>query len=348
MATVSDETVSVPPSLASNNISPSQQSSRLNGATFIAIPTASEVIDKFRVSQMRVGKISEVIGGRLKINYENIPGEHFWVHHASELIHPVSWSHVTGHEIEATQEYHNDVVKLIETNSYSASIATPDLFRKIPKISPDDDQFQEGQKLEAVDPLDMSRICPATIGKVLKNGYFMLSIDGSLAEDGSDWFCYHSSSRLIFPINFCEINKIPLSPPLDYQGEFEWGKYLRETNSVYAPREVFQIIKEKTTNPFSIGMKIEAVDMMAPHLVCVATIAQVADSLIRVHFDGWSDDFEQWIDCQSTNIYPIGWCELVGYKLEPPKQPEQENTETTKRSSKKSNNRKSNKRKRLT
>ena len=31
-----------------------------------------EVIDKFRVSNMRVGKISEVIGGRLRINYENV------------------------------------------------------------------------------------------------------------------------------------------------------------------------------------------------------------------------------------------------------------------------------------
>ncbi len=31
-----------------------------------------EVIDKFRVSQMHVGKISEVIGGRLRINYEDV------------------------------------------------------------------------------------------------------------------------------------------------------------------------------------------------------------------------------------------------------------------------------------
>lgn len=31
-----------------------------------------EVIDKFRVSNMRVGKISEAIGGRLRINYENV------------------------------------------------------------------------------------------------------------------------------------------------------------------------------------------------------------------------------------------------------------------------------------
>ena len=30
-----------------------------------------------------------------------------------------------------------------------------------------DEEFKEGQKLEAVDPLEMSRICPATIGKVI-------------------------------------------------------------------------------------------------------------------------------------------------------------------------------------
>lgn len=37
---------------------------------------------------------------------------------------------------------------------------------QIPTILSEDEQFKEGQKLEAVDPLEMSRICPATIGKV--------------------------------------------------------------------------------------------------------------------------------------------------------------------------------------
>lgn len=134
---------------------------------------------------------------------------------------------------------------------------------QIPSTDSENEQFKEGQKLEAVDPLEMSRICPATVGKVrsvwtrnfssrtkffsdlkvLKNGYFMLSIDGPNSDDGSDCFCYHSSSRLIFPINFAKLNHIPLSPPYGYQGEFEWEKYLRETNSVYAPREIFQVFK---------------------------------------------------------------------------------------------------------
>ncbi|CAF1214810.1 unnamed protein product [Adineta ricciae] len=309
--------------------------------------TLVELIDKFQVSRMRVGKISDIIGGRLRINYENGGGEHFWVHHTSDLIHPAGWCHVTGHDLEATDEYKSEAARISQTKSYPTNIATPDLFRQVPMITSEDEQFKEGQKLEAVDPLEMSRICVATVGKVLKNGYFMLSVDGSSTEDGSDWFCYHSSSRVIFPVNHCKINNIPLSPPLGYEGEFEWERYLTETKSDPVPRELFQIVKENTTNPFSIGMKIEAVDMMAPHLVCVATVANVASNLIRVRFDGWSADFEQWIDCQSTNIYPVGWCELVGYKLEPPKESEQENTESTKKSSKKPMGRKSNKRKRL-
>lgn len=41
MATIPDETVSVPPSVPTNNTSPPQQTSRINGATIISIPTAS-------------------------------------------------------------------------------------------------------------------------------------------------------------------------------------------------------------------------------------------------------------------------------------------------------------------
>lgn len=41
----------------------------------------------------------------------------------------------------------------------------------------------------------------------------MIGIDGSEAADGSDWFCYHSTSPSIFPAGFCEINSIELTPP---------------------------------------------------------------------------------------------------------------------------------------
>ena len=100
--------------------------------------------------------------------------------------------------------------------------------------------------------------------------------------------------------------------------DFEWQKYLKETNSQFVPAEFFDK-GVKANNMFEVGMKLESVDLMEPKIVCVATVVAVASHLIRIHFDGWDNSYDQWIDCQSCDIYPIGWCELVGYTLTPPR-----------------------------
>ena len=38
-----------------------------------------------------------------------------------------------------------------------------------------------------------------------------------------------------------------------------------------------------------------------------------------MHFDGWEEDYDQWMDCESVDMYPVGWCELVGHRLEGPR-----------------------------
>ena len=65
-------------------------------------------------------------------------------------------------------------------------------------------------------------------------------------------------------------------------------------------------------------MHVEATDIMDPRLVCVATVARVVGRLLKVHFDGWDDEYDQWLDCCSPDIYPVGWCQLVSHKLEGP------------------------------
>lgn len=69
---------------------------------------------------------------------------------------------------------------------------------------------------------------------------------------------------------------------------------------------------------FTSGMKLEAVDLMEPRLVCVATVRRCVGRLLLLHFDGWEPEFDQWVDCQSPEIYPVGWCEITGYQLQPP------------------------------
>lgn len=66
-------------------------------------------------------------------------------------------------------------------------------------------------------------------------------------------------------------------------------------------------------------MHLEATDIMDPRLVCVATISRVVGRLLRVHFDGWEVEYDQWLDCSSPDLYPVGWCQLVSHKLEGPR-----------------------------
>lgn len=65
-------------------------------------------------------------------------------------------------------------------------------------------------------------------------------------------------------------------------------------------------------------MKLECADLMDPRLVCVATISKVVGRLLKIHFDGWEEEYDQWLDCESPDIYPVGWCVSVGHKLEGP------------------------------
>ena len=51
----------------------------------------------------------------------------------------------------------------------------------------------------------------------------------------------------------------------------------------------------------------------------MATVQDVVGRLLRLRFDGWAESFDQWVDIESPDIYPVGWCELINYNLERPK-----------------------------
>jgi hypothetical protein len=99
--------------------------------------------------------------------------------------------------------------------------------------------FVAGMKLEAVDPLNLSAICVATVAELLNDGYLMIKIDGLVNDDGTDKFCYHRTSSSIFPAGFCQKNNIPLQAPYSYKGDFDWETYLKETMSQFAPANLF-------------------------------------------------------------------------------------------------------------
>ncbi|XP_037611426.1 lethal(3)malignant brain tumor-like protein 2 isoform X2 [Sebastes umbrosus] len=278
-----------------------------------------EVVDPKHVSRTRLATVDTIIGGRLRLVYEDQSDapdntiSDFWCHMWSPLLHPVSWSCKVGHAMKAPANGVEAAAGGWKGNYDNSSL----LFKKPRFVYMDGGFFEEGMKLEAIDPLNLGTICVATVHKVLLDGYLMVGIDGTISNKGSDWFCYHASSHAILPVDFCKKNNIPLTVPQGYDPQtFTWDKYLEKTKAKAAQLRLFNT--DYPGHGFSPNMKLEAVDLMEPRLVCVATVKRHVGRLLLIHFDGWEDEFDQWIDHQSPDIYPVGWCDLMGYQLQPP------------------------------
>lgn len=75
---------------------------------------------------------------------------------------------------------------------------------------------------------------------------------------------------------------------------------------------------KRTVGGFKVGMKLEAKDRLHPTLVCVATITDIKDEQLLIHFDGWSVDYDYWCKPDSTDLHPKGWCSSHRVELQAP------------------------------
>ncbi|CAI6359714.1 unnamed protein product [Macrosiphum euphorbiae] len=182
--------------------------------------------------------------------------------------------------------------------------------------------FKVGQRLEGIDPEHEALFCVMTVVEVV--GYrIKLHFDGY--QDIYDFWVNANCPDLFYP-RWCEQNSRTLQPPKNYKLPFNWTDYFRMPGVVPAPKWNFPIaiymVNRTTDHSFCIGAKLEALDKLTrtlpKQLICVATVADILGNRIRIHFDGWTDDFDYWTDITSTNIHPIGWCDKNGRTLCPP------------------------------
>lgn len=66
-----------------------------------------EVVDKNRISQVKLATVRKIVGKRLYVEYYDSPPEDdgFWCHEDSPLIHPVGWATTVGHNLVAPSGY---------------------------------------------------------------------------------------------------------------------------------------------------------------------------------------------------------------------------------------------------
>ncbi|NXM94737.1 LMBL3 protein, partial [Sylvia borin] len=100
-----------------------------------------------------------------------------------------------------------------------------------------------------------------------------------------------------------------------------WASYLEEERATAVPTKLFKEYQSfpYNKNGFKAGMKLEGVDPEHQSIYCVLTVAEVCGYRIRLHFDGYPDCYDFWVNADSSDIHPVGWCEKTGHKLHPPK-----------------------------
>uniref|UniRef100_A0A8D0KWD0 Lethal(3)malignant brain tumor-like protein 1 n=1 Tax=Strix occidentalis caurina TaxID=311401 RepID=A0A8D0KWD0_STROC len=276
-----------------------------------------EGIDPQHPSMYFILTVAEVCGYRMRLHFDGYSECHdFWLNADSPDIHPAGWFEETGHKLQPPKGYKEEEFSWTNYLKITKAQAAPKhLFMVRNTASPG---FEVGMKLEAVDRMNPSLICVATVTDVVDNR-FLVHFDNW--DDTYDYWC-DPSSPYIHPVGWCQEHGKPLTPPQDYPDpdNFTWEKYLKETGASAVPAWAFKV---RPPHGFLVNMKLEAVDRRTPSFIRVASVEDVEDHRIKIHFDGWSHVYDFWIDADHPDIHPIGWCSKTGHPLQPPLRPKE-------------------------
>ncbi|KAK6188158.1 hypothetical protein SNE40_004401 [Patella caerulea] len=278
-----------------------------------------EGIDPKHMCMYCVLTVAEVQGFRVRLHFDGYSECYdFWTNADSPFLFPIGWCEKNGKTLQPPKGY--PPTESFNWPNYlrmTKSTAAPKgLFVSQPATSVTPTAFRVGMKLEAVDKRNISLICVATVADTLGDKV-LIHFDGW--EDNYDYWC-DIVSPYIHPVGWCEENGRILSPPFDWKDveNFTWDKYLSHTKSSAVPARAF---KPRLPYAFEPDMMIEAVDIRNPILIRVARIVAVEANQIKIHFEGWSDEYDFWEDDDSMDIHPPGWCTRTSHWLQPPLNP---------------------------
>ncbi|XP_024114461.1 lethal(3)malignant brain tumor-like protein 4 isoform X3 [Oryzias melastigma] len=270
-----------------------------------------EGIDPLHPSMFCVLTVAEVIGCRLRLHIDGYSDCYdFWMNADSPDIKPAGWCKEQNRQLHPPNGISETEFEWANYLQSSGSHAAPaSVFTCRNKSC----GFQVSMKLEAVDKKNPGLVCVASVADVIDDR-FLVHFDNW--DDTYDYWC-NSSSPYIQPVGWCEEQGRPLMSPQGHPNpeHFVWEDYLQETGSTAAPSSAFT---EKASHEFQVNQKLEAVDCRNPMLIRVATITDIEDYKVKIHYDGWSPQFDVWCDSDLSDLHPVGWCQRTGHPLEPP------------------------------
>ncbi|XP_046442575.1 lethal(3)malignant brain tumor-like protein 1 isoform X2 [Daphnia pulex] len=301
-----------------------------------------EGIDPEHQSLFCVMTVAEIQGYRVRLHFDGYSDSHdFWLNADSENLFHCGWCEKNGQKLRPPKHY--DLAPCQSTSSplppnqqqassqalthgrtfswpqylkFTSSAAAPrHLFISAQNESPVPSAFRVKMKLEAVDRRHSSHtLCVATVANVI-GSRFLVHFDGwdSIYDYWADPSCPY-----VHPVGWAQEHNTTLTPPCDYDADasdFVWDHYLAKTGATAVPPRAF---KPRSPVGFKTGMKLECVDPRNPQLIRVATVAAVKGYRLKIHFDGWSSEYDFWTDDDWPDLHPPGWCLKTGHPLQPP------------------------------
>ncbi|XP_041817188.1 lethal(3)malignant brain tumor-like protein 4 isoform X2 [Chelmon rostratus] len=270
-----------------------------------------EGVDPLHPSMFCVLTIAEIIGCRLRLHIDGYSECYdFWVNADSTDIRSAGWCKDNNHKLHPPKGHSETEFDWpLYLQSSGSHAAPPTLFSSHTASC----EFRVGMKLEAVDRKNPGLVCVASVTDVIDDR-FLVHFDNW--DDTYDYWC-DSSSPYIHPVGWCEEQGRPLTAPQGHPNpeNFVWEEYLLETGSIAAPSSAFTL---RAPHGFLVNQKLEAVDRRNPMLIRAATITATEDYRVKVHYDGWSKQFDVWCDSDLCDLHPVGWCQRTGHPLEPP------------------------------
>ncbi|XP_031440079.1 lethal(3)malignant brain tumor-like protein 4 [Clupea harengus] len=273
-----------------------------------------EGIDPLHPSMFCVLSVAEVIGHRLRLHIDGYSECYdFWLNADSPDIRPAGWCEETAHKLHPLKGYKANEFnweKYLE--ACNAQTAPKNLF-KAQNSTTTPSKFQVGMKLEAVDRKNPCLVCVASVADVADNR-FLVHFDNW--DDTYDYWC-DASSPYIHPVGWCQDHGRPLTAPQGHPNpeHFLWEEYLEDNGASAVQSQAFCM---RPPHNFQVNMKLEAVDRRNPMQIRVSTIVDTEDYRVKIHFDGWHEKFDFWVDSDLPDLHPIGWCARTGHPLEPP------------------------------
>uniref|UniRef100_A0A8C9N3Q0 Scm like with four mbt domains 2 n=1 Tax=Serinus canaria TaxID=9135 RepID=A0A8C9N3Q0_SERCA len=160
-------------------------------------------------------------------------------------------------------------------------------------------------------------------------GRLRLRYVGLEETESYDQWLFYLDCRLR-PVGWCQENKYRMDPPADIcslKTITEWKcaleKSLNDAANFPLPMEVFKDHADLRNHFFTVGMKLEAVNMREPFHICPASVTKVFNNhYLQVTIDDLRPEpskISMLCHADSLGILPIQWCLKNGVNLTPPK-----------------------------